>query len=106
MADEQIDYAAAAERARKKKTDAATTDETPKVDYAAAAERARGMKKPPPVADAGKGSYADVLPAVGGAIGGLAARLTPVRAAGTAGGVTLAGIGGAAGEGYKQLIKN
>jgi hypothetical protein len=54
-----------------------------------------------------KDKVADALPDVMGAAGGLAARLNPVmRATGPMGSATVSGALGAAGEGYRQLLKH
>src|SRR4029453_14502904 len=79
---------------------AAASDAAPSgdLDIDALAEAAR--KAHPKAASLTKrtGSYADVLPDIGGAIGSFTAR----RFGPIAGAIT-AGIGGAAGEGYRQL---
>jgi len=69
----------------------------------AAITAALAKRFPKPKAEPAKdpGSMADLLPNVGGAIGGFLG-----RRGGTPGAMALSAIGGAAGEGYKQLAKH
>jgi len=57
-------------------------------------------KEPPPEPPKDKGSYADLIPYAMGSAYGLAGKANPAL------GTALATLGGAAGEGYKQIVKH
>jgi hypothetical protein len=73
-----------------------TAATTPAVDYDALAREVAGTPAPETAAPS---SWADWLPTAGGVIGGMVGNVPGVR-------IATAGIGGAAGEGYRQLVQH